>query len=61
MEILKYILGKMKLLFHWFIMLLAMTLKTNAFHVEGLEKEDTPCNRNKYKKILKQFFPLKKF
>jgi len=42
--------GKMKLLFHWFIMVLAMVLKTNVFHVAELETEDTLCNRNKYEK-----------
>ena len=58
MEILKYILGKMKLLFHWFITVLAMILKTNAFHVAELETEDTLYNRNKYEKISNHLFLL---
>jgi len=50
MEILKYILGEMKLLFHWFIMVLVMILRTNAFHMAELATEDTLCSGNKYEK-----------
>ena len=52
MEILKYIPVEMKLLFHWFIMVLVMILTTTAFHVAELAKEDTFCSGNKYEKIL---------